>query len=573
MVQPLVITKQEPIANKLKLHFTINKPGVFEYVPEYCAYSLDNGTTWYKAVEVRQNGHCDDPLFVPQGGQGFIYVFNGPSADDLDAAGTLYPQVISRLTLIERDCAGAPPGTPDYMDPSDPTTGGVPPFPGQPPVTGQPPRTGDNPPSRDPRDPQPPKEGGGPNSGGDVVPGNPDAPSPGTPGDTEPDGPDTLPPGGPTYPGYPGGPDEHDDPPTPVPNEPEPPVTNPDPVPGGPAGEVPGGRAPYDPPAPGDDVPTSPGDQGPTGGVTDPRPVPPGDGPTAPPGGFDPATPPPVDDGGEGGPEIPQPGPTEPPTLPPSPTGLPPPPPLLPPGTPGADDLPAPSPIPVPPIGPIPVPPGGGGVTLPPELPDSQPLDGGAIPLPPDFNDPHAPKVDDGNVGGLAIDHTVVSGAARGVPSAGGTDASFWHEASTSAWTPTQAPDMGEPGIPLLMVPPGNYLGNELEVYAMPKYIYNDTSAVVVTARVVNVSHPSTLADAALILEFIAPDGRVVWLGESTRFNLPNDTYYSISKAIPAHALWPTGVAHVHAILMVNGQPLGDAMNELHLMSTPEAVY
>ena len=595
MVQPLVITKQEVISDKIKLHFTINKPGVFEYVPEYCAYSLDNGGTWYKAVEARMYGHNEDPLFVPQGGQGFIYVFDGPSADDLTAAGTLFPEVISRLTLIERDCHGAPPETPPYMDSGDPPeTGGLPPFTGQPPVTGQPPippitgqpPAGEVPPGqRDPRDPQPPPESGGPtNPGdpGDPGPGAPPAPSPGTPSD-DPEAPDTYPPGS-GYPGYPGGPGDIDPPPTADPNDPAPPNVPPEHPPGSPGGDTdPGGGAPADPPLPGDDVPPTPEDQGPGTGTLDPRPTPPDDEPTPPPGGFNPAPPVPTDPEGEGGPSIPDPLPGDVPTAPPVTTDPPPPPPLIPPGTPGAGDLPVPIPgdpggddiplDPPTPIDPVPVPTGTGGVTLPPEFPDEQPTSDGPAVLPPTYEDPHAPETPDGNVDGLPINPAISEGAAIGVPAPAGSDEAFPYESGTSAWTPTQPPDMGEPGTPIFMIPPGDFGGVTIEVYAMPDEVHHDTSVVVVTARVVNVSYPTTLPEARIVLEFVAPDGRIVWLGESTRFNLPVNHYYSVSKVVPSHSMWPPGAAHVHAILISHETPVGDAINTLDLMNIPEAVY
>ncbi len=557
MVQPLIITKQElmPDSN-VKLQFRINKPGVFDYIPEYCAYTLDDGTTWYKCAEVRKHGHNDDPLFVPQGGQGFLYIFKGPSEDEIDSIGSLYPAMITRLTILERDCNGGTlPNPPPYMDPTDPGTGGVPPFTGNVPPVGNPP----NPPPQDddgnpnPVQPKPPGaegEGSGTTTGGDPAPGG-TPPSPGTP--TDDDKPDTLPPGTPTYPGYPGSPGDLTDPPTGTPNEPDPPDSP-------------------DEPEPGDDSTPTPPDSGPGSGDTDPRPNNPGDAPTAPPGGFDPAPPVPTDPDGEGGPGIPEPAPGSAPDDGPEDDGpwYSDPPPISPPTPPGGMGS-----LSTPPIAPggspgdaLPNPMGDGRVVMPPEVPEKELL---VVPdTPPGYVDPGGIPSPDGNVDGLLIypAHRS-SGSALGVPVDGGSNESFPYEAGGSPLTFQPYIDMGEIGHPVGEVPVGSPSGLVLEVWGMPNEVYAETNAMVITARVENSSYGGNLLEAYIQLDLILPDGRPVYITQATRFGLPQGRYYAVSKVIPAHSLWPPGEMHVHATLFVNEVAVGDAVNTVHIFDRP----
>ncbi len=353
-IQPLQILHQRVDSDgNIRVRFRVNKTGVFKYVPEHCAYTIDAGTTWYKARPVVTNVmHSRDPLFVTAAGTNFMYYYYGPANDGLNTAVMLPSDVLTRITLLETNCGRDNPITlppqptepinqpPDYSGPvtgepitgqspatgepvRPPWTGEVPPGTGQPPIIppntgGVPPVTGEpgNPDTGNVPDPDVPP------GSGDIVPG-----SPGTGGN--PSDPDPVPPGEPVPPEIPGdstlptdGPEDgqppvDSEPSQPAPNDPEGPTTE-----RGkyevPAGDTPSGnRNPSDPPPPGGVVLTPEPDQGAPnddGDVTDPRP----------PGDETPAGPGPSTDT-PGSPSVPPgvPSPPPPVVIPGTPTSLP----------------------------------------------------------------------------------------------------------------------------------------------------------------------------------------------------------------------------------------------------------
>lgn len=266
----LEVMKYTPVNElTLKVSFRINTPGMYSYVPDYCAYSIDGESTWYKMVPDLSKPHSTSPLFVPDGGAVFNYYMESPYAQGVSNAPFKFPKDLSvRISTIDIQCVQAPPGTPVYTAPT-----------GQPPI-GSGPALPPNPNNPNPN-PTPPLPPGGVNP-----PGN--NPQPGDPGGGIPGEPPPPPP-------PPGG--------TPTPNPIE------DTTGGGNRGDVPDPPAPPDPPG---QVPTPPPEEvdgpGKTPGevppsATEPPTGTPTEEPNDRPDGYPPTTsqPPPLDPSPGGG--------------------------------------------------------------------------------------------------------------------------------------------------------------------------------------------------------------------------------------------------------------------------------